>query len=153
MKNLSSYQSWDEAFYHEGAKGSPKTPRFDYDVNEFFVKGLTHSQHDPRTMSAFSHWVVLYGKLKLDPAVVISLLKSVTLTSVESALLGFYLDLIADDKFQSLYQWANKIDSVVYLVKVTYPDPKLIKWGLHGKSLDEIPSKYLILDPTKNRIF
>lgn len=154
MKSLSNYQTWDQAFFHLGAKGSPNTPVFEFSKEEFFVKGINYSvKSGARTFSAFAHWVNTYGKnLNVN-----NLTEHLTLLTgqYDQALLGYYLDLINQESFSSLYKFTQKLDSQIILHKVKTPDELLLKWGYWSKPLGEPVEKYLILDnpSNPNRIF
>lgn len=149
MIKLVDYQTWDKAFFLLGAKGSPHTEPFDFSKEEFFVKGTLFSKRDARTFSAFSHWVVLNLHL-LDLKKVEELLKS---TKYDKALLGFYLDVIDNPNLNQLSSYAQKNEETEILSKVSEPDEVLLRWGIRGKPLCELASKYLVFDLTKNRIF
>ena len=149
MKSLDNYQDWDCAFYHLGAKGSPETKPFDFSKEEFFVRGTLFALNDPRTLSAFAHWVSLFGK-ELSVKQIESYLNTIPF---DSAWLGYYLDLINKEEFNFLYKYAKSRNELEILHKVKNPDEVLLKWNIYSRPLSETPQKYLHLDKSKNRVF
>lgn len=149
MKSLDNYQTWNQAFYHLGAKGSPENPLFDFSKEEFFVRGTIFAENDPRTTSAFSYWVSLFGKDLNHKQIKQALLKF----PFDPAWLGYYLDIINQDSFKDLYSFTKSNNQVRILFKVKQPDLLLLKWGIHSKPMSESADKYLHLDKSKNRVF
>lgn len=149
MKSLDNYQTWNEAFYHLGAKGSPENSLFEFSKEEFFVKGTIFALNDARTLSAFSHWVNLFGK-DLNPGVI---KENLIKLHFDPTWLGYYLDLINQVGFKDLYLFTKVISPVRMIHNVRTPDPILLKWGFHSKPLSETADKYLHLDLAKNRVF
>ena len=149
MIKLDNYDNWNLAFYHLGAKGSPVSTIFDFSKEEFFVRGTILALNDARTLSAFCHWVNLFGN-KLDPEKIEAALK---MLEFDRAWLGYYLDLINHPKFSHLYKFAKAKDDLVIIHKVRKPDPILLKWNIYSRPLTETAEKYLHLNNQKNRVF